>query len=102
MSTNNLGNCGAVDYFPNTCRQEELTARLMGHSNPKLAGGLKMKAFNESPYGDDVVSELMTRQVDASSSTCSVGCAFQSSTFFPENGSEAPSRCRWCKPMGTL
>ncbi|CAM9943461.1 unnamed protein product [Ectocarpus sp. 6 AP-2014] len=46
-----------------TERQEELTARLMGHSNPKLAGGLKMKAFFESPYGDDVVSGLMNHQV---------------------------------------
>lgn len=36
----------------------------MGHSNPKLAGGLKMKAFHESPYGDDVVSDLMNHQVD--------------------------------------
>ncbi|CAM9191082.1 unnamed protein product [Ectocarpus fasciculatus] len=35
----------------------------MGHSNPKLAGGLKMKAFFESPYGDDVVSGLMNHQV---------------------------------------
>eukprot|EP00903_Cladosiphon_okamuranus_P009418 g8982.t1 len=46
-----------------TERQEELTARLMGHCNPKLAGGLRMKAFHESPYGDDVVSELMNHQV---------------------------------------
>ncbi|CAM9383604.1 unnamed protein product, partial [Scytosiphon promiscuus] len=46
-----------------TERQEELTARLMGHSNPKLADGLKMKAFFESPYGDDVVSGLMNDQV---------------------------------------
>ena len=36
----------------------------MGHSNPRLAGGLKMKAFHESPYGDDVVSGLMNRQVE--------------------------------------
>lgn len=36
----------------------------MGHSNPKLANGLKMKAFHESPYGDDVVSGLMNHQVD--------------------------------------
>lgn len=35
----------------------------MGHSNPKLANGFKMKAFHESPYGDDVVSELMNQQV---------------------------------------
>lgn len=43
-------------------RQEELTARLMGHTNPKLAGGLKMKAFHESPYGNDVVTGLMRDQ----------------------------------------
>ncbi len=50
-------------FSPATCRQEELTARLTGHSNPKLAGGSKMKAFHESPYGDDVVSGLMNHQV---------------------------------------
>ena len=52
-----------MNLLPNTYRQEELTARLMGHSNPKLANGFKMKAFHESPYGDDVVSELMNQQV---------------------------------------
>lgn len=36
---------------------------MMGHTEPKLAGGLKMKAFYESPYGDDVVTELMNVQV---------------------------------------
>ena len=35
----------------------------MGHTEPKLAGGLKMKAYHESPYGDDVVTELMNHQV---------------------------------------
>eukprot|EP00904_Undaria_pinnatifida_P001557 jgi/Undpi1/11401/HiC_scaffold_30.g13698.m1 len=43
--------------------QEELTARLMGHTEPKLAGGLKMKAFYESAYGDDVVTHHINHHV---------------------------------------
>lgn len=35
----------------------------MGHTEPKLAGGLKMKAFYESPYGDDVVTHQMNHHV---------------------------------------
>lgn len=53
--------CYCLDNSPG--RQEELTAHLMGHTEPKLARGLKMKAFYESPYGDDVVTELMNAQV---------------------------------------
>ena len=40
-------------------RQEEKTARFTGLSNPKLHGGLKMKAFAESSYGSDSVQVLM-------------------------------------------
>lgn len=36
---------------------------MMGHTEPKLAGGLKMKAFYESPYGDDVVTNHMNHHV---------------------------------------
>lgn len=36
---------------------------MMGHTEPKLAGGLKMKAFYESPYGDDVVTKHMNHHV---------------------------------------
>ena len=35
----------------------------MGPTEPKLAGGLKMKAFYESPYGDDVVTHHMNHHV---------------------------------------
>lgn len=59
---------------------------MMGHSNPKLAGGLKMKAFYESPYGDDVVSELMNRQVDEKGpSTCCVEYTLDLNLAFLEN-----------------
>lgn len=51
--------------FMDRGRQEELTARLMGLVEPKLAGGLKMKAFYESPYGGDAVTGLMNHQVRA-------------------------------------
>ena len=60
--------------FAKHLRQEELTARLMGHSNPKLAGGFKMKAFHESPYGDDVVSELMNHQAGFGLMSRKLGC----------------------------
>lgn len=49
--------------FSRQNRREELTARLMGHMVPKLAGGRKMAAFHQSPYGDDFVVKLMKDQV---------------------------------------
>lgn len=61
----------------------------MGHSNPKLAGGLKMKAFYESPYGDDAVSELMNHQVDPSPSSYCVQDTFILG-FSPRNRLRSP------------
>ena len=53
----------ATSHCLGASRQEEFTARLMGHTEPKLAGGLRMKAFYESPYGDHVVANLMNHEV---------------------------------------
>lgn len=49
--------------WPGDSRQEELTARLMGHTDPKMAGGFKMKAFYESPYGKDTLASMMNSEV---------------------------------------
>lgn len=45
-------------------RQEEKSARYTGLTNPKMFDGKKMRAFHESSYGDDSVTQLMHEYMD--------------------------------------
>lgn len=51
--------------WPEASRQEELTARLMGHTDPKMTSDLKMKAFYESPYGNNTLATMMNSEVSS-------------------------------------
>uniref|UniRef100_A0A7S2R5D9 Uncharacterized protein n=1 Tax=Rhizochromulina marina TaxID=1034831 RepID=A0A7S2R5D9_9STRA len=50
-------------------RQEERTARLVGLVHPGAADGHKMKAFNQSAYGTDSVTDLMLELRDMENDT---------------------------------
>lgn len=78
----------------------------MGRTEPKLAGGHKMKAFHKSGYGDDVVTGLMAQQVCVASTTTTMILQFYRPCYFlaliQRRFAQFGLQLSLCFPVGTV